>query len=48
MPKELLDAHRENDAAVDVRCGSRRFKTNLEHLEFLFDMLPIHRLTNTA
>jgi len=38
MPKELSDAHRENDNAVDACYGSRRFKTDLERLEFLFDL----------
>lgn len=38
IPKELLDAHRENDSAVDACYGSRRFKTDLERLEFLFDL----------
>src|SRR5205085_10998482 len=38
MPKELLDAHRTNDEAVDACYGSRRFKSDLERLEFLFDL----------
>lgn len=38
MPKELLDAHRANDEAVDACYGSRRFKSDLERLEFLFDL----------
>lgn len=38
MPKELLDAHRANDEAVDGCYGKRRFKTELERLEFLFDL----------
>lgn len=38
MPKLLLDAHRANDEAVDSVYGSRRFKTDLERLEFLFDL----------
>lgn len=38
MPKPLLDAHRANDAAVDACYGSRRFKSDLERLEFLFDL----------
>lgn len=38
MPKELLDAHRANDEAVDACYGNRRFKTELERLEFLFDL----------
>lgn len=38
MPKELIDAHRANDEAVDACYGSRRFKTDLERLEFLFDL----------
>lgn len=38
MPKPLLDAHRANDEAVDAVYGSRRFKTDLERLEFLFDL----------
>ena len=38
MPKELLDAHRANDEAVDACYGTRRFKNELERLEFLFDL----------
>ncbi|MDT7543600.1 MAG: hypothetical protein QOE33_3504 [Acidobacteriota bacterium] len=38
MPRELLDAHRAVDDAVDACYGSRRFKTDLERLEFLFDL----------
>jgi hypothetical protein len=38
MPKELLDAHRAVDEVVDGCYGSRRFKTDLERLEFLFDL----------
>lgn len=38
MPKPLLDAHRANDEAVDTAYGSRRFKTDLERLEYLFDL----------
>jgi hypothetical protein len=38
MLKELLDAHRSNDEAIDSCYGSRRFKTDLERLEFLFDL----------
>lgn len=38
MPKTLLDAHRANDEAVDACYGSRRFKSDLERLEFLFDL----------
>ncbi len=38
MPKELLDAHRAVDASVDACYGSRRFKSDLERLEFLFDL----------
>jgi hypothetical protein len=38
MPKDLLDAHRAVDEAVDACYGSRRFKTDLERLEFLFDL----------
>jgi len=38
MPKELLDAHRAVDEAVDACYGSRRFKSDLERLEFLFDL----------
>ena len=38
MPKELLDAHRANDEAVDTSYGTRRFKNELERLEFLFDL----------
>ncbi len=38
MPKELLDAHRANDEAVDACYGKRGFKNELERLEFLFDL----------
>lgn len=38
MPRDLLDAHRSVDDAVDACYGSRRFKTDLERLEFLFDL----------
>ncbi len=38
MPQELLNAHRANDEAVDAAYGSRRFKTDLERLAFLFDL----------
>ncbi len=38
MPKELLDAHRANDEAVDACYGKQRFKIELERLEFLFDL----------
>lgn len=38
MPRELLDAHRAVDEAVDACYGSRRFRTDLERLEFLFDL----------
>jgi type I restriction-modification system DNA methylase subunit len=38
MPRELLDAHRDVDDAVDACYGSRRFRTDLERLEFLFDL----------
>lgn len=42
MPKELLDAHRAVDEAVDACYGSRRFKTDLERLEFLFDLYRLY------
>ena len=38
MPKELADAHRANDEAVDACYGKQRFKNELERLEFLFDL----------
>ena len=38
MPRELLVAHRAVDEAVDACYGTRRFKTDLERLEFLFDL----------
>lgn len=38
MPQELLKAHRELDSAVDACYGSRKFNTDLERLEFLFDL----------
>jgi hypothetical protein len=38
MPQELLRAHRAMDEAVDACYGSRRFRSDLERLEFLFDL----------
>ena len=38
MPQELLKAHRDLDSAVDACYGSRKFNTDLERLEFLFDL----------
>src|SRR5205085_8540210 len=38
MPRELLAAHRAVNEAVDACYGARRFKTDLERLEFLFDL----------
>ena len=38
MPKKLLDAHRELDAAVDACYRKTSFKTELERLEYLFGM----------
>ena len=38
MPKELLDAHRAGDEAVDACYGKMRFANELERLEFLFDL----------
>lgn len=38
IPKELLDAHRANDDAVDACYGKTRFKNELKRLEFLFDL----------
>lgn len=38
MPRDLLNAHRAVDEAVDACYGSRRFRTDLERLEFLFDL----------
>jgi len=38
MPKDLVDAHRDNDEAVDAAYGKRRFKNELERLEFLFGL----------
>lgn len=38
MPKALVDAHRELDYAVDASYRSRAFKSELERLEFLFDL----------
>ena len=36
MPKELLDAHRKLDSAVDACYRKATFKTELERLEYLF------------
>ena len=38
MPPELSKAHREVDSAVEACYGGRKFKTDLERLEFLFDL----------
>jgi hypothetical protein len=38
MPRELLQAHRANDESVEACYGSRRFRSDLERLEFLFDL----------
>ena len=38
MPKELLDAHRAVDAAVDACYGKRSFATELDRLKFLFEL----------
>ena len=38
MPKDLLDAHRANDEAVDACYGKRKFANELERLEFLFEL----------
>ena len=38
MPKALVDAHKALDAAVDTCYRSKSFKTELERLEFLFDL----------
>jgi hypothetical protein len=38
MPKELLDAHRAVDAAVDACYGKRSFLTELDRLKFLFGL----------
>jgi len=38
MPKVLVDAHRQLDSAVDSCYRSKAFKTELERLEFLFEM----------
>ncbi len=38
MLPELLKAHRDLDSAVDACYGARKFKTDLERLEFLFDL----------
>jgi hypothetical protein len=38
MPKQLLDAHRTLNAAVDLCYRPAAFKTELERLKFLFDL----------
>ncbi len=38
MPKQLLDAHRALDAAVDLCYRPAAFKSELERLRFLFDL----------
>ena len=38
MPKQLLDAHRTLDAAVDLCYRPATLKTELERLIFLFDL----------
>lgn len=37
MPKDLLDAHHHLDRAVDACYGKRKFKSEEERLEYLFD-----------
>jgi hypothetical protein len=43
MPKQLLDAHRTLDAAVDLCYRPAAFKTELERLRFLFDRYRTYR-----
>jgi hypothetical protein len=38
MPKSLVNAHKKLDAAVDACYRSKSFKSELERLEFLFDL----------
>jgi hypothetical protein len=38
MSKQLLDAHRTLDAAVNLYYRPAAFKTELERLKFLFDL----------
>jgi hypothetical protein len=38
MPRELLQAHRANDEAVEGCYGARRFRSDLERLAYLFDL----------
>jgi len=38
MPKQLLEAHRALDAAVDLCYRPASFKAELERLKFLFDL----------
>jgi hypothetical protein len=38
MPKDLTDAHKEIDDAVDNCYRKEKFKTELERLEFLFEL----------
>jgi hypothetical protein len=38
MPRELLQAHRDNDEAVEGCYGTRRFRSDLERLAYLFDL----------
>jgi hypothetical protein len=38
MPRELLNAHRAVDEAVDTCYALKRFKGDLERLEYLFDL----------
>lgn len=42
MPQELLKAHRDLDSAVDACLASGKFKTDLERLEFLFNLYRQH------
>jgi hypothetical protein len=43
MPKQLLDAHRTLDTAVDLCYRPAAFKTELERLRFLFDSYRTYR-----
>ena len=53
MPRELLKAHRELDEAVDATYRRAPFKTELERLEYLFELYTkyaeplIHAITKT-
>jgi hypothetical protein len=48
MPKDLLDAHKALDEAVDRAYGTRHFKTEQERLEYLFELYKQYIAAETS